>query len=170
LTDTDPFAQAPDPVEEAPTDTQTTTGPADKPAASEPVDFHPYKVTLKAGSGYEAEWVTASYRTLEELEADFAGPRAGIFARVLPEVNKVASFFRRGGPVKGSNSGGGSTGNGKPAGATQAPAWMGSPTACPHGTRVYTSKMRKDNSGYWHAWTCPAEDRGCKAEFRNPPK
>ena len=155
---TDPFAPKPDPADEPEPATSTTTpGPEQGPVV--PTEYHPYKFTFKSGSGYEAEWFTASYKDLDSVENDLTGERASQLARVLEAGSRVAAFFRGKGPgVRGSGSQGSSPqnggSNGAPAGATQAPSWMGKPPYCRHGEKVYKTGVSKSSGDVWHAWAC----------------
>lgn len=162
----DPFAVDPDPADED-TSRPAEAGPAEKKVVGGD-DFHPYKFTFKAGSGYEAEWFTAAYKTLDNAYEDLTGETSRLFADVLKAGNKVAAFFRSGGPGVQSRGSSGGSSNGKPAGATEPPAWARKQISdCEHG-RAYKTSLKKDKSGYWHAADCSAGV--CDRQWLNAPK
>lgn len=138
-------------------------------AGAEP--YHRYKFTFKSGSGYDAEWFTAAYPTLDEAEDDLTGAGAVQLARVLAAGSRVAAYFRGKGP--GSQGSGGTasrptttSGREKPAGADEPPGWMGKPPFCEHGQRRFVSK--KGAKGVWYAWGCPA-DKDDSSKCDGPP-
>jgi hypothetical protein len=159
----DPFAPEPD-QPPAPVETNNDAFETEEPYS---VTQTPDEVSLtfKAGPGFDAPWVvlrtSTIFRALEFLggSVDANSTEAEALAQVFQRAAKAASGFHTVyGPSSGGNgtSGGSAPGrsNGRPQGATQAPEWAGSAPTCPHGTRVYKTKIG-NNGSPWHAWACP---------------
>jgi hypothetical protein len=187
MSDVDPFAPEPDPADTPAPAQYEEPRPENAKArpevdVSQP-DFHPVKVTLKGGKDYDAPWLTHHFTSIDEAHEALTGQNASLFAETLKALAKVGRFFssqeaRPSAPSGGGNtSSGGSSGGGSqrrsspPRGATEAPAWMGQPPTCHHGTWKYVTKERADGSR-WHAWGCPGpKGNSCEGlEFVNPPK
>lgn len=132
-----------------------------KAAAKAPVgDEGKIVLTFKEGAGFDSSWTVVHANNVSEANEILSDPA---FKELLDRSKKVAGYYRGGAasaPAKPASSGG------RPAGATQAPAWMPPP---PGDGWVYKSAMKKDGSGVYHAWAPP---RGTDAQwkFHNPPK
>lgn len=167
----DPFATEPDEAQQPETTNDVPPAtPSEAPVSSD--DNFPVKITLKGGSGYDAPWLTHEFRSVDEADEILNGPDGVKLAEVLAKVQAVAKFFVAKNEIPKTGSQARSAGSAS-AGATDAPAWMGSAPSCPHGPKKYVTKVSAKTGKPWHAWGCNGtKDDQCAEglEFKNPPK
>jgi|SRR6266850_1578128 len=134
----------------------------------------------KTGPGYEAGLINLRAPTVrdaaETLGIDPEGKLPNVLlAEVIAKWNEVHVFAQdhyretKGEPAPSAKAA--PAQRGKPAGATQAPDWMGLPPSCDHGKKRYVTKVGA--KGQWHAWGCPGpKNDQCEdgLDFQNEPK
>lgn len=161
MTLVDPFATAP----ETPADIAPQTSSVDvkdRPVA--PTSEGKVVLTFKGGSGYDAPWIVVHATDLDEALSFVSADNGPKLADLMTRVQKAGSEFAGQAPPKAPNPNSGApAANGRPAGATEAPAWAG---ACPPGYK-YASGVK--NGRTWHAWF-PIERDGGEKIWLNPPK
>ncbi|TCO56882.1 hypothetical protein [Actinocrispum wychmicini] len=161
----DPFAEhdAPDQPHDRPQDDTTTVTTTAVTAAGE----HKVRVTLKAGAGYDAPWITIDGTDVHDA-ADQLGDTDGVKQLVELTVSAAKFLHRSYGPAQqrssaGSSSGSGQRQAGKPAGANEAP--NGEKRYCEHGQRLYKSGFSEKTGKNWGAFDCP--EKVCDREWAN---
>lgn len=164
----DPFADVPadnDPAKEVtPVDTVTELAPA--MPADVASTANKVRVTLKAGSGYDAPWITVNGANVADTIDQFSDIDA--VKQLVATTVSAAKFFHTsfgGTSTRSSGSGQKRQQPGKPATATQHP--NGKRTFCEHGERVFKSGIGK-NGKTWLAFDCPQGE--CDREWDNSAK
>lgn len=175
----DPFA---DPAESGTTTTEAAPGPWDDTSAAPDIpaprsgDSHPLpgqhdsgahkvRVTLKAGPGYEAPWITVDGTDVADA-ADQLSDGSAVDKLVKVTVNAAKHFHGTYGTGRPASSGGGQARQaGKPEAADQAPD--GEERYCKHGRRKYMSGISKTSGKAYKGFFCNETDRSeqCKPEF-----
>lgn len=123
----------------------------------------PFKVTLKAGGGHEAPWLTVDGETTEDLGEKLEA----LTEELLQQVTDVAALFRAAHNVSlGALAGEPPAANG--ATVTQLPTGAGSDLkTCAHGVREYREGTKNGKS--WAGWFCPSQNKSqqCKPEWKD---
>lgn len=112
----DPFATADDEPTQAPAETTTTNTKENTITTTE--NQSKIVATLKGGSGYDAPWIVVHANNPEEAADSLKDPA---MKELLELTQNVAGKFVEMGPAKPVAKSNGGGGNGKPAGAAQAP-------------------------------------------------
>lgn len=140
-------------------DDAATEEPSQEPEQSEPTvvqtaDPGEVSLTVKAGSGYNAPWITMRRPTLQGLENDLQNET---LERVLTWSAAVSQQYSK--KFEGSNgssksNGGGSGQPGKPAKATQAPNGESHTCHC-GGDMTYVSGFSQKTEKPYAFFACP---------------
>ena len=122
----------------------------------------PLKVTLKAGTGYDAPWITVEADSPDELnrrldalgQSGALGQAAAVGVEFAAAFNAAAGLGAKPVQTEGTQQkaawGGGQQQNTQP----QQQDGGGPAPQCQHGARVFKSGNGK--KGPWSAWMCPA--------------
>lgn len=128
--------------------------------------------SAKTGPGYEAGLINIRGTRTQIAKAFSQDPGTSVTDLVAlwnsAHVYWAADYEGKAHP-KGSAPA--TSSNGRPAGAGQAPKFMGEAPECTHGVWKYVTKFKEDGNA-WHAWGCPApKGSGCESglDFRNDP-
>lgn len=140
----DPFDNAPTNGEH--TDQNTTDSKKENPITTVS-DQAKIVTTLKGGSGFDAPWTVIHADNAADALEVLNDPQ---LEELLNRTQKVGQFFANQGKPSGKANGG--SGNGKPAGAEQAPA--GSPE-CPPGWTFKSGVSKKGKA--WKAYMPPRD-------------
>jgi hypothetical protein len=168
----DPFAD--DAPTSAPNPTQTTNA-WDTPAPTQDavgLDGQRVRVTLKAGSGYEAPWITIDGRTVGDALDQISD--AGKLRELMDGTLRAGAYFIKAhtgaapAPTAGAVPPATQPHNGQPPQAAQeAPG--GEKRYCAHGTMIYRTGISSKTGQPYKVFSCshPVRNEQCKAQFIN---
>lgn len=195
----DPFATDADEAQtEAPVDTPADS-PFDEPPADAPkkaaakkaapkkaaakkaadddeedADFHPYTLSLKGHSGFDAPLLVMRGKSITHLADQFENTDGAELARLMRNASRAAKYFTEQFPDQGAqkggggNRGGGNSGGGQRSGQPQASqeAPNGEKRFCAHGEMRFKSDVSKAGKPY-KGFFCTSRDRSdqCDAQF-----
>lgn len=150
----DPFAT--DPFGDDADEAQTVAVPAPAGDAASAVWDGSVSLTFKGSGAHASSWYVVRAPSIERA-AEILEDRDAV-KRLVEAVTAVDKFIKAQDPTASSGGGGSQArpgGYGKPTGASQHP--KGKTSECEHGPKTYASGQKKNGSGLWHAFDCPAK-------------